>query len=425
MQLERMNPWWFYKKVPEDLLGKKRLIFQELLPFVFKRMAVLLHGARRVGKSTVMFQIIQYLLDQKISPYDILYFSFDERVLNLEQVLSDYENKVLKEPLRNRKLYIFLDEIQKHPIWWDKIKLFYDLYPGIKWFLSGSNGLMIHKKVSESLAGRVYSFQMQPLSFAEYLSFHQIAWDKHDIGLQLSYLTPALNHYMETSGFPELYDEKEKTMIQRYFIETVENRIIFQDIPLLFKIEDPLLLQRLFQIISSHPGMSVVYSHLASDLQRDWRTIESYLGYLEKSYLLRQLLVYSPNLLSSQKKLKKYYPAYSAFCFAQDPLLWENKTALGHVVEGLVAQVSGSEFYLKSSSKEEVDLLVRKDKVVFPVEVKYRQTITPSIIDKTMKRMGKMSFKTGIMITENEKRSLQKEGSELHLIPLVEYLLTG
>ncbi len=51
--------------------------------------------------------------------------------------------------------------------------------------------------------------------------------------------------------------------------------------------------------------------------------------------------------------------------------------------------------------------------MVFPVEVKYRQTITPSIINKTIKRMEKMNFKTGIMITENEKRSL------------IEYLLIG
>jgi predicted AAA+ superfamily ATPase len=193
--LERMNPWWNLKKVPTDWLGIKRLVLLSLLPYLPKRMAILLHGVRRVGKSTLMFQMIQHLIDEKVDPYDIIYFTFDESLINLEELLLTFEKEVVKEPLRNKKLYIFLDEIQKHPQWWDKLKLFYDMYPNIKWFLSGSNGLMLQKKMAESLAGRIYSFQIQPLTFPEYLSFHQIPWDVEHLEIQRATLEPYLSRY--------------------------------------------------------------------------------------------------------------------------------------------------------------------------------------------------------------------------------------
>lgn len=425
MQLERMNPWWQMKKVPTDWLGIKRFVLDDLIPYIPKRMALLLHGVRRVGKSTILFQLIQHLIDEKVNPYHILYFTFDEFLLNLEELLLIFERDVVKEPLRNKPLYIFLDEIQKHPKWWDKIKLFYDLYPNIKWFLSGSNGLMLHKKMTESLAGRVFSMQIQPLSFPEYLSFHQIPWDKTHLETQMIALEPYVMHYLETSGFPELYQEKDSHVIHHYFLETIENRIIFQDIPLLFKIEEPLLLQQLFKIVSGNPGMSVIYSHLANDFKRDWRTIESYLGYLEKSYLLNQLAVYSANMLTSRKKLKKFYPAYSAYSFLQNPAAKEDKNCLGHLVESVVVQVTNADYFIQTPKQEEVDVMIRKNNAFYPVEVKYRNKITGRMIQKMFNLMKKMDSHVGYMITQSEKRVVQDEEETIQLIPLVEFLLMG
>lgn len=425
MQLERMNPWWNFKKVPSDWLGTRRLVLDTLLPFIPKRMAILLHGVRRVGKSTLMFQLIQHLINEQVNPYDILYFTFDESLINLEELLLTFEKGVVREPLRNRKLFIFLDEIQKHPKWWDKIKLFYDLYPNIKWFMSGSNGLMLHKKMTESLAGRVYSFQIHPLTFSEYLSFQQISWDKKHLEIQRTIIEPYLNHYLETSGFPELVKEKESQVIQQYFRETVENRIIFQDIPMLFKIEEPMLLQQLFKIISSSPGMTVIFTHLASDLKRDWRTIESYLGYLERSYLLRQLTVYSSNMLTSRKKLKKFYPTYSAFSFLQNHQGAEDKNFLGHVMESVVAQMTSAECFLQTTQQEEIDLIIRKNNLVYPVEVKYRNNIPARTIQKMVNLLKKMNFQQGYMITQSEKKEVKTDSVTIHLIPLIEFLLLG
>jgi len=425
VQLERMNPWWNLKKVPSDWLGTKRIVLVSLLPFIPKRMAILLHGVRRVGKSTLMFQLVQHLIDEQVNPYDILYFTFDESLINLEELLLVFEKEVLREPLQSRKLFIFLDEIQKHPLWWDKIKLFYDLYPNIKWVLSGSNGLMLHKKMTESLAGRVFSFQIHPLTFPEYLSFHQIMWDKKHIEIQRATLEPYINHYLETSGFPELFNEKESQVIHQYFRETVENRIIFQDIPMLFKIEEPLLLQQLFKIISSSPGMTVIYTHLASDLKRDWRTIESYLGYLEKSYLLRQLTVYSSNMLTSRKKLKKFYPTYSAFSFLQNSTKEVDKNFLGHIVESVVVQVTNSQYYIQTPKQEEIDLLIQKNNMFYPVEVKYRNEITTGMIQKMANLIKKLNYPVGYMITQTEKKTLHFDSVSIHLVPLFEFLLLG
>jgi len=423
MELSRMNPWWSLKKVPVDWLGIKRLVLDELIPYIPKRMALLLHGVRRVGKSTLLFQIIQHLIDQNIDPYQILYFTFDEYLVNMEDLLLQYEKEIAKEALQNKPLYIFLDEIQKHPKWWDKLKVFYDLYPNIKWFLSGSNGLMLTKHITESLAGRVFSFQIQPLSFSEYLSFLGIQWDKDHIEAQMATFEPYVSHYLETSGFPELYREKDSRIIRQYFLETIENRIIFQDIPLQFKIEEPLLLQQLFKAIAGNPGMTVMYSHLGDDFKRDARTIESYLGYLEKSYLLSKLAVFNANQLTSQKKLKKFYPTYSAFSWMQRQNPIDDKSFIGHLVEGLVAQVTQSIFFFKPTQEEEIDIMVQVGNTFTPVEVKFRNNITDRMIQKCIRLLTKMNLSKGYMITLNERKTIKNETVTLQLIPLAELLL--
>jgi predicted AAA+ superfamily ATPase len=186
-----------------------------------------------------------------------------------------------------------------------------------------------------------------------------------------------------------------------------------------------MLLQQLFKIISSSPGMTVIYSHLASDLKRDWRTIESYLGYLEKSYLLRQLTVYSSNMLTSRKKLKKYYPAYSAFSLMQNITGKEDKNFLGHVVESVVAQMTSSEYYIQTPKQEEIDLMVRTNNKMYPFEVKYRNEVTSRMVQKMINLMKKFDFHEGYMVIQSERKLVEDESITLHLIPFVEFLLVG
>lgn len=171
MDFYHFNPWWRDGKVPSGFLGRRRKIFNEIIKYLDKRQISLFTGLRRVGKTTLMYQIIDEILKQGENPYNILYFSFDEMKYDFENLVKEYEIEVLREDISKRKVFIFLDEIQKLKDWVSKVKLLYDLNPKTKIFLSGSAQITMWREARESLAGRVFDFLIKPLDFNEYLGF--------------------------------------------------------------------------------------------------------------------------------------------------------------------------------------------------------------------------------------------------------------
>jgi len=76
--IEQFNDWWTSGKVKSSLLKPyKRPLFNKILKYIGDRQILLVYGLRRVGKTTLFYQLIQYLLDEGVAPGDILYFSFE------------------------------------------------------------------------------------------------------------------------------------------------------------------------------------------------------------------------------------------------------------------------------------------------------------------------------------------------------------
>lgn len=115
--LEEFNPWWFTGKVPEDTLEEyRRGQFSEVIKRLIRRQIIAVTGLRRVGKTTLIYQAVQYLLNENIEPTNILYFSFDETIKGLDDLMNTYRENQRKD-FRKNKVYIFLDEIQKLGNW--------------------------------------------------------------------------------------------------------------------------------------------------------------------------------------------------------------------------------------------------------------------------------------------------------------------
>jgi len=147
MDLSKWNSWWRDGSVKKELLGKRRNSFYEIIKFADKRQIIAIKGQRRVGKTTLMYQIIDYLLkEMKIDKFKILYFSFDEEIEEIDRLLDFYQKDVLKNKIdKFDKIYLFFDEIQKLKDFSKKIKILYDLNPNLKIFISGSSSLEIDK----------------------------------------------------------------------------------------------------------------------------------------------------------------------------------------------------------------------------------------------------------------------------------------
>ncbi len=406
--LIEFNPWWEVGEVPKEYLPeKKRFLFKELRESLSKRYISAIIGLRRTGKTTLMYQLIDYLIKTGVDPRYILYFSFDERMMDLRNVIHEYEVKIIKDTIRSKKAFLFFDEIQKLEDWPNKIKILYDLYPKAKIFISGSASLTILGKGRESLAGRAKFFYLGPLSFLEflYLKGEEKIIDRVEIYERK--IKTLLNLFLKR-GFPEIIDATDKEA-EEYAKELVLNRIIFRDIPEYFKVRDIEALKVISEYLFSNPGIILNINSLSRDLGRSRVTISNILNYMEITFLIRSIKNLRGSFLSASRKLKKVYPIHPCFCFTKD----ESK-----IIECLIASEINAEYYWRKGGKE-VDFVI-KNKEVIPIEVKYKDKINRRDLSGILSFMNIYKIKKGIMITKN----IEEERNGMSLVPLIKFVLS-
>ncbi|MBI4163741.1 MAG: ATP-binding protein [Candidatus Aenigmarchaeota archaeon] len=409
-KLEEFNNWWFIKSVPQDLLRPyKRSLFNQLIRSLNNRQVISITGLRRTGKTTLMFQLIQKLLDDGVKNSSVLYFSFDEYAESLDEVINAYREAQKKDFREEGKYYIFLDEIQKLSKWENQIKKYYDLYPKVKFVISGSESLFIAEKTKETLAGRIYELVLKPMSFSEFIGLKGLGSNIPTIKIKSLFL-----EYLETGGFPEIIG-KEKAERKEYVKSIVLDKIIFKDIVSLFGIRDTEALMQLIELISTNPGMYLDYSSLAQQLDKDRRSIKNYTILLKESFLLKIMCNYRKNSMSTLRKLKRVYPVDSSIITAFKSLI--DDQFLGRIVECVIVNHTNSNHFWKNS--HEVDMVV--DGV--PVEIKYQNKIVDKDLTGLREFMRKFSVKKGLLITKDEERQEKLEEGEISLLPAWKFCL--
>ena len=224
--LPLQNPWWRDGTVRPELLREfRRSKFSELVGLMDSRQIVLISGLRRVGKSTIMMQLIQWLISEKhVDPLEIVYFSFDEKVENIQRLLKNY-GELTSRHYDEGRLYLFLDGIQKLENWSEQVKLLYDALPKIKFVLSGSAALPLEREAKSILAGRMFTVTMKPLSFREFLRMkYQIEIKSEDeLRLWRDKMPSYFSEYLKRS-MPETVEMPEN-LIRRYTKESIVERI--------------------------------------------------------------------------------------------------------------------------------------------------------------------------------------------------------
>jgi predicted AAA+ superfamily ATPase len=415
MELQNFNPWWKNGRVPSEFLGRKRKIFSEIIKYIDKRQIVLFTGLRRVGKTTLMYQIIDEILRKDVSPYSILYFSFDEMRYDLGDIAKQYETDVLREDISKKKVFIFLDEIQKLEGWPSKIKLLYDSNPKLKIFLTGSAQITMWRGTRESLAGRFFDFVIRPLDFEEYLDFKGIKIDRNREKIFEKDLKRQMTGFLKTGGFIEALGLDEH-MLRKYLKESLLERVIFVDIPQTFRLDLPELLMKILSITASRPGFYLDYRNLSNDLKIDHRTIANYVSYLEYALFLQKLYNYSCNLLTSEKKVKKLYLCNTAFTLVLHPQI-----DLSAVLEQFFVNKLNARFFLKTPQKEEIDIIHAQNSHVLPVEVKIKEKINREDVKTLFKFMEKNNLKRALLITLDTETKFQKDKLMVEAIPYWRY----
>ena len=396
------NHWWREGKVKPELAKEyRRPAFYKTEELTSTRQTIVLSGMRRVGKSTVMFQLIQSLIGRGIDPLDILYFSFDEGVSTVHELLVDYGETTGRDFQSGHK-YVFLDEVQKLRGWAEQMKLFYDSVPRIKFFASGSAALPLEREAKTVLAGRAFYIEVEPLSFREFLEM------KHGLkgtseGVWKDTLPAYFSDYVKRP-LPEMVD-MQPGLLRRYVRESLVDRILYRDIPEAHPV-DTELLRELLQLFYTEVNYTLNVDSLARDMGRSKRTILDAVQYMTDSYAVRVLRNHRPSRQSSSRKLKRVYPYH--FCQVsnedvEEPKLWEC----------VAASLLDAKTYWREGEKE-VDFVVDGA----PVEVKWKKSIPVADYGHLDYFLKKYGVRTGYMVSKSESRVRKVDGRSILTVPL-------
>jgi len=455
--LTAYNPWW-KTGVVNPMLTKnyKRFAFYEAMKRLKEkeiRRTVVLTGTRRVGKTTIQYQMIEDLLRSGVAPQKIVFISMDHPMLKLsafQDVLECYHENICAD----LDVYYFFDEIQYAKNWDRWLKTIYDTQPETRVVATGSASPALMKGSQESGAGRWTLIQVPTLSFYEYcellgidrpnipenlkptslLGKSQI--ERTQLMLQLSKVQNHFMRYLQVGGFPELALASNDLMAQTVLREDVVDKVLKRDLPSLYNIRNATELERIFLYLCNVSSEIVAIDAIAKELNGVTRaTVETYIQYLESANLIYRSMPVDMNGKKILKARPKIYIADAAIRNAvlMDDSILTDATQMGKVVETAVYkhvaafyyQFATSVGYFRGGNRDkEIDIVVDYPNVKnILIEVKYRDA-APIADDAAISRLCEESS-AAIIVTKNADDfgvHHTKTGKEMLRIPAFAFL---
>jgi predicted AAA+ superfamily ATPase len=394
---------------------RDREVYDSLGPFLRQPQVVALTGLRRTGKTTILHRVVEDAIAGGRDPKDVLYFSFDEfRGVRLREVLGEYEAATGRD-VRSGRFLVLLDEVQKVEAWADELKALYDAHKGrVKFVASGSESLFLRKGSKETLAGRLFEFRVDPLSFREYLVFRGIRHKPPS--LYERELVRAFDAFVLTQGFPELVDVTERAVVRRYLRESIVEKVVFRDLPALLDIRDLAVLESLVNLLMEDPGQIIQISELAGTLAVSRDTLSNYLAYLEQSFLVRKLYNFSTGRRKVERKLRRYYPTI----VSPDLAFRDDDLSRSRVFGWAVVSQLRAEYFWRDAYKNEVDVVLPGKKPI-PLEINSGEVETRGV----EAFLRKFRADTGYVVTRDQEGERAVDGGRIRIVPAYRFLLEG
>ncbi len=336
----------------------KRIIDSQIQEKIGKKKAILLFGARQVGKTSLIRSVVKNI------PH--VWFSGDEPDTQL--ILENITSARINQLAGNNKI-IVIDEAQMISNIGILIKRIVDNVTDIQVIATGSSAFELADKTKESLVGRRFEFQLYPMSLKEMVQDSD--W------LSQKRLVP---HYLVNGLYPEVINERGNE------IETLKDlteSFLFKDVLNFDGISKSNIIFKLTQMLAFRVGSEINYSSLANDLGINKITVEKYITILEQNFIVFTLNSYSNNIDNELKKGKKIYfwdvgirntliRNFSPIELRNDVgALWENFVIVELLKKNSYQKKHAEYYFWRTTQQQEIDLIEVINGKIVAYEIKY------------------------------------------------------
>ncbi len=347
------------------------MIFRKLEDYILQKLhqqkAIILLGARQVGKTTLLKKITE-------NRNNTLWLNADE-----PDVIALIENATstrLKSYFGKNKV-IVIDEAQQINDIGKKLKLITDSLQDIQLIATGSSAFEIKNKTNEPLTGRKWEFQLFPLSFSEMASHNGLLEEKRLLPHRLVY-----GYYPEI--VTHLGEERER-------LRLLADSFLYKDILMHQGLKKPEKLVNLLKLLAYYLGSEINYNKLSKELQINNETVEKYIQLLEQCYIIFRLPAFSGNHAKELKKGRKVYFIDNGIVnsLTGNFTIFENRNDRGSLWENFViselykqnqySKQYGNFYFWRTHDQQEIDLIIQKANLLEAFEIKWSEKNKPRL----------------------------------------------
>jgi len=359
-KLERYN---FWDKLPPELGYKRGFYLEKITKFINNSLVKVIVGQRRTGKSYLLRQIANHLIQTGVSPKNIFYLNkefieFDYVIdyKDLEELINLYKTRLKPKG----RVYLFIDEIQTINQW-EKLVNSYsqDFTDDYELFISGSNSNMLSGELSTLLSGRYVNFEILPFSYNEFLGVSELDKNKQ------SYI-----NYLQGGGLPELFALPNLETKVNY-VSAVRDTVLLRDIIQRHAIKEPKLLEDIFVYLVNTASNLMSINNITNYFKSKGRktsydTIANYIGYIEDTFMMHKAERFDIKGKDTIAGNVKYYCNDLSY---QNYLFSGFSTGLGYQLENLIyleLRRHGYQVYVGALPNKEVDFVAKKaDRILY------------------------------------------------------------
>jgi predicted AAA+ superfamily ATPase len=317
---------------------------------LFKGKAIIVVGARQVGKST----LLQQILDN--SQANAIVLNCDEPEVN--ESLAHINTPELKLLIASNRIVV-IDEAQRVPGIGLALKRIIDNFPDVQLLVSGSSSLQLRDSLNEPLTGRKYEYFLYPFSSAELFSHSGLLSVKQ-----------ALEPRLIFGSYPDVINHPGEA---RELILNIADSYLYKDILALDNLRRPVLLNKLLTVLALQVGSEVSYNEIAQTIGSDSKTVEKYIDLLEKCFVVFRLNGFNRNMRTELKKSKKVYfydngvrnavlQNFAPLALRQDAgALWENFFICERIKANQYSRRFVRSYFWRTTQQQEIDYIEESD----------------------------------------------------------------